>query len=136
MSLQDEIMGLEKQFWDSMKGKDPDTAARLTAEACIVAGSSGVAVIDPATMGQMLTGATWELESYSFEDVQMQALDSATVLVGYKVTEQLKVEGEPVRLTAFDTSVWRRETGRWACALHTESLAGDPFGRDKGQATP
>ena len=41
------------------------------------------------------------------------------------------VEGKPVKLEAFDTSVWMKQDGKWVCALHTESLAGDPFGRDK-----
>ncbi len=131
MSLTDEIMGLERQFWDSMKTKDASTAARMTSEACIVAGASGVAAIDPATMGQMLSGATWELETYTFEDVQLLEVGSDAAIVGYKVTEQLKVDGQPVRLTAFDTSVWQRKDGRWTCALHTESPEGDPFGRDK-----
>jgi hypothetical protein len=43
----------------------------------------------------------------------------------------VSVEGAPISLTAFDTSVWRRRDGQWSCVLHTESLEGDPFGRDK-----
>jgi hypothetical protein len=81
-------------------------------------------------MGQMLSGAAWTLESYSYENFNVQPLDDNTVIAGYKVSEQLTVEGQPVTLTAFDTSLWRREGGGWTCALHTESLAGDPFGRD------
>lgn len=30
---------------------------------------------------------------------------------------------------AFDSSVWVHRIGHWVCAVHTESLAGDPFGR-------
>ena len=131
-NLQDEIMGLEKTFWDAMKSKDTETAARLTAAKCIVAGASGVGVIDPVMMAQMLAGGTWTLVSYAFEDVHLQELGHDAVIVAYKVTEQLTVDGKPVSLTAFDTSLWRREDGRWTCSLHTESLAGDPFGRDKG----
>ena len=32
---------------------------------------------------------------------------------------------------AADASTWVRRNGRWVCALHTESLKGDPFGRDR-----
>ena len=28
-------------------------------------------------------------------------------------------------------SVWVRSGGQWRCAMHTESLAGDPCGRDR-----
>ncbi len=131
-SLTDEIMGLEKAFWEAMRSKDAAVAAAMTAPQCVVAGASGTAVIDPAVMGQMLSGATWTLESYAFESPTVQMLDDDTAIVAYKATEQLTVDGKPLTLTAFDTSVWRRDGGRWLCALHTESLAGDPFGRDRG----
>jgi hypothetical protein len=55
-------------------------------------------------------------------------------LVAYKVVEELIVEGKPVTLDAADSSVWVRRDGRWRCALHTESVAGDPFGRDRRPA--
>jgi hypothetical protein len=41
------------------------------------------------------------------------------------------VEGEAVSFDAYDTSVWVRDGGGWKCALHTESLVGDSFGRDR-----
>jgi hypothetical protein len=43
----------------------------------------------------------------------------------------LMVEGQQVALEANDASVWVRRDGKWLCAMHTESLAGDPFGRDR-----
>jgi hypothetical protein len=39
------------------------------------------------------------------------------------------VDGKPESLAAFDASVWVRRGDAWLCALHTESLKGDPFGR-------
>jgi hypothetical protein len=57
-------------------------------------------------------------------------------LVGYKVHEDLTVDGKSVSLDAADTSTWVRRDGRWVCALHTESLLGDPFGRDRIRANP
>ncbi|HEX5370335.1 MAG TPA: nuclear transport factor 2 family protein [Dehalococcoidia bacterium] len=132
--LRDEVLGLEKTFWEAMKKKDTETAARMTAAKCIVIGATGVGEIDPPTMGQMLAGGTWTLESYAFEDVKVQEAGEDAVVIAYKVTEQLTVEGKPLSLTAFDASLWQREAGRWTCALHTESLAGDPFGRDRSES--
>ena len=48
-----------------------------------------------------------------------------------RVHEDLTVEGEPVSLDAADASVWVRREGHWRCAMHTESITGDPFGRDR-----
>ena len=51
--------------------------------------------------------------------------------VGREVHEELTVDGKPLTLDAADTSTWVRREGRWLCALHTEAIAGDPFGRDR-----
>jgi len=37
-------------------------------------------------------------------------------------------------LDAADASTWVKKDGRWLCALHTESLIGDPYGRDRRTA--
>ena len=129
--LRDEIMGFEKAFWDAMKNKDTDAAARMTAKQCIVTGATGVGVIDPSMMAQMLAAGTWALNDYTFDDVSVQEIGNDTVIVAYKATEQLTVDGAPLSMTAYDASVWHREDGRWTCSLHTESPAGDPFGRSR-----
>ena len=49
--------------------------------------------------------------------------------IAYKMKEDLVVDGEGIQLEAFDSSVWVRRDGKWVCVVHTESLAGDPFGR-------
>ena len=41
------------------------------------------------------------------------------------------VDGKPVKLDAFDASVWKRTDTGWTNVLHTESIAGDGFGRDR-----
>ena len=51
--------------------------------------------------------------------------------MAYQVHEELTVEGKPLTLDAADASTWVRRDGTWRCALHTESIAGDPFGRDR-----
>jgi len=47
------------------------------------------------------------------------------------VHEELTVEGKPVTLDAADSSTWVRRDGHWLCAAHTETLSGDPYGRDR-----
>ena len=55
-------------------------------------------------------------------------------IVAYKVHEELTVDGHNVTLDATDASMWIRCNGRRVCALHTESITGDPFGRDRHPA--
>jgi hypothetical protein len=46
----------------------------------------------------------------------------------------MDVEGKPLTLKAADTTTWVCKHGKWLAALHTESVLGDPFGRDRKAA--
>jgi hypothetical protein len=62
---------------------------------------------------------------------EVRLLGGDVAVLAYTVHEELTVEGKRVTLDAADASTWVRRDGRWVCALHTESLRGDPFGRDR-----
>jgi hypothetical protein len=68
------------------------------------------------------------------DDANVTLLRDEVAIIAYNVHEELTVEGRPVALDAADASTWVRRGGRWVCALHTESIAGDPFGRDRKPA--
>ena len=127
-----EVRALEKRFWDTMKTKDGRTAGKMTDDGCIVVGAQGVSAIDGASMEKMMADGKWELKQYEFDEKTMQVkfINDDVAIVAYKVNESLIVDGKPLPLNANDSSVWVRRDGLWRCALHTESLAGDPFGRD------
>jgi hypothetical protein len=101
---------------------------------CVVAGASGVASIDHEKFAAMMSGATWKLDSFEIDDAQVRMLGDDVAIVAYRVRETLTVDEKPVTIEAADTSTWVRRGGRWLCALHTEALKGDPFGRDRKKA--
>jgi hypothetical protein len=112
--------------------KDVNAAMELTDSSCVVAGASGVASIDRKAFAGMLNSSTWTLNEFEFVgDVQVSSLTDDVAVVAYKVKEQLTVDGKPLTLEAADASTWVRRDGRWMCALHTEAILGDPFGRDR-----
>ncbi len=129
--LAKELLDLEMQFWKSMKDKDIDAALRLTYEPCIVAGAQGVSSVDKQSFAKMMATGTWILQDFEIRDVKVQQLNEEVAIIGYKVHEDLMVDGKPVALDAADVSTWVKKNGHWLCALHTESLAGDPYGRDR-----
>ena len=128
-----ELLEHERRFWNAMRDKDGEATSEMTADNCIVVGAQGVSTVDKETMAKLTKEGDWELERYTFDDstTQVQFLSEDVALVAYKVKEKLRVEGKPVNLEANDASVWVRKNGEWLCAMHTESLVGDPFGRDK-----
>ncbi len=128
-----ELLDVEHRFWTAMKDKDGNAAAQLTDDGCIIVGAQGVAAIDAKMMGAMTGDAKWELQEFSFDGAtrQVRFVTSDVAIVAYTVKERVVVDGKPIAIAANDSSVWVRRDGQWRCALHTESLAGDPFGRDR-----
>ena len=136
-SNQRELLDLERRFWDAMKAKDAPNAARMTDDGCIVVGAQGVSAIDRQTMAKLTAEGEWELQTYAIQDknAQVRFIADDVAIVAYSVNESVVVDGETVPVQANDSSVWVRRDGEWRCALHTESLAGDPYGRDRGTAS-
>ena len=130
-AAEQELVELEKRYWQAIQDKDAEAALRMTDDACTVVGAQGAATLDRRTFVGMLSGGPWKLDRFALDNVQVRLLGNDVAIVAYKVHEELTVEGKPLVLDAYDSSTWVKRDGRWMCALHTESLAGDPFGRDR-----
>ena len=126
-----EIIDLEVQFWSAIRDGDAVAASSMVHEPCLVTGAQGNGMIDRAMFAKMMTAPSWTLHEFTFDKVNVVFADDDTAVIGYTVTERLTVDGKPLTLKAADASTWVRRNGRWLCALHTESVLGDPFGRDK-----
>ena len=131
MSLDSEILSLERKFWQSMVDKDSATGAALAADPCLVTGAQGVGRIDRKTFAKMMQTGSWDLHAFAFDDVKVERVTDDVAVIAYKVREDVTVDGKKMTLEAADASTWVRSNGGWVCALHTESVLGDPFGRDR-----
>jgi uncharacterized protein (TIGR02246 family) len=131
-TIEAELLELEKRFWQALTDKDADSAVGLTDFPCVVTGAQGVGLMDRQTFAGMMNAASYTLHRFQIKDgAQVRLLGDDMAVVAYQVREELTVDGKPVTLEAADSSVWVRREGRWLCAAHTESILGDPFGRDR-----
>ncbi len=131
-TVEAELLSLEKRYWQALKDQDAETAMRLTDEPCIVTGAQGVGAIDRKTLGAMVKSASYTLLRFDIKPgAQVRLLNDDVAIVAYQVHEELTVDGKAVALDAADSSTWVRRDGHWLCAMHTEAIAGDPFGRDR-----
>jgi len=130
---QQALLDRERQFWDAMRTKDGRVTERMTDDGCIVVGAQGVSSIDRKAMAKLTSEGQWELQQYAIDDrsAKVRFVGDDVAIVAYKVTERVVVDGRTLPLEANDSSVWVRRDGEWLCALHTETLAGDPYGRDR-----
>ena len=132
-TVEKELLDLERQYWQAIKDRDFDTALRLTDDPCIVTGPQGVASIDRKTFRNLMESDRNTLHEFELsDDAQVRMLSDDVAVLAYKVREEMTVDGEPLTLEVADSSTWIRRNGRWVCALHTESITGDPYGRDRG----
>jgi ketosteroid isomerase-like protein len=132
--IEAKLMDHEKQYWQAIKDRDVPAAMRLTDDPCIITGAQGVARITKTAFAGMLQAGGWTLHEVTLSDMQLRLLGDDVAIIAYKVKELLTVDGKPLTVEAADSSTWVRREGQWVCALHTEALLGDPFGRDKRPA--
>lgn len=126
-----ELLALEHQYWQAIKDGDAALSARLSDDPCVVTGSQGVGRIDRAALEGMFASAAWKLTGFDITSPIVELLTDDVAVVAYRVHEDLLVDGQPLALDASDSSTWVRRNGEWVCAVHTEAIAGDPFGRDR-----
>lgn len=124
-TMEQELLDLEKEYWQAIKDKDVATAMRLTDDECIITGAQGVSRIDKKALASMMKAASYTLNDFRVSDAQVRFMHDDIAALAYQVHEELTVEGKNMALDAADASVWLRRHGLWVCALHTESIRGD-----------
>jgi len=133
--VEKELLELERQFWQAMQDRNVEAAVKLTEFPCIVAGASGTMRVERPAFEQMMLDSTSSIQNVQLDPhAEVRMLTDDVGIVAYKVREQVTVGGKQVTVEAADASTWVRRNGTWRCALHTESLRGDPWGRDKHPA--
>ena len=128
-----ELLALERQYWDAIKARDAGIVNRLTHTDSTVAGASGVSGWNADAVAKAFEAPQYVIVDYRIDpqSVRVNRIREDVVSIAYGVHEDIDMDGKPVKLDAFDTSVWKLGDNGWTCVLHTESLKGDPFGRDR-----
>lgn len=133
-TIEQELAGLERRYWQALQDRDTGAALELTADPAILAGAQGVGLLTHDTFVAMMENATWTIDSFEIVgDLDVRQVGDDTAIVAYTVHEEVTVDGQQVGFDAAETSTWVRRDSRWICVAHTESIAGDPFGRDRSR---
>lgn len=122
MPTTDEIVALEKSYWDAMKSKDGKKTAKLSGKSALVTGAQGVMRIGKDKMAEMTEEGKWTLESYAFEDVEVSTPSPDVALIAYTVSQNVTMDGKAKKMRAADSSVWIRGPHGWECHAHSETV--------------
>ena len=118
----DEIINLEKAYWEAIKAKDGTKTAALSGEPALVTGARGVTSIPKAKMGQMTEEGNWTLESYAFDDIEVATPAPDVAVIAYTVRQTVTMDGKRQEMHAADSSTWVRSEGGWQCHAHSETF--------------
>lgn len=124
----DEVIALERDYWDAIMHKDGIRTSRLSGEVALATSARGVTRIPRAQMGTMTEEGNWTLESYEFDDVEVVTPTPDVALIAYNVKQNVTMNGKKQELTAADISTWVRGPDGWACYAHSETLLQDAKG--------
>ena len=124
MLTKDEIVALEKSYWDAMKEKDGARTAALSGKTSIVSGPRGVMSIDQAKMGKMTEEGNWTLQDYAFDDVHVSTPAPGVAIIAYKVKQTVTMDGKQKQMEAADLSTWLKGKDGWQCHAHSETVLG------------
>jgi ketosteroid isomerase-like protein len=122
MPTKDEIVALEKSYWDAIKSKDGRRTAQLSGKTALVTGAQGVMRVPKEKMGEMTEEGNWTLESYAFQDVEVSTPSPDVALIAYTVQQSVTIDGRAQDLRAADSSVWIRGSNGWECHAHSETF--------------
>lgn len=118
----DEVIDLERSFWDAIQQKDGRRARELVGETSLVVGSNGVMSVSKDKMSEMALAGDWTLESYRFEDVEVTVPAVDVAIIAYTVAEKVTIKAKSQHLRAADSSTWVRGGNGWECHAHSETL--------------
>lgn len=124
-ATKDEIVALEKEYWDAMKRKDGKRTSQLSGKTSLTTGARGVTVIPKAKMGEMTEDGHWTLKSYEFSDVEVVTPADDIAIIAYKVKQNVTMDGKAQELRAADSSTWVRGANGWECHAHSETFLQD-----------
>ena len=127
-ATKDEIIALEKDYWDAMKRKDGKRSSQLSGKISLTTGARGVTSIPKEKMGRMTEEGDWTLEAYKFEDVEVITPAPDVAIIAYKVKQNVTMQGKKQEFEAADISTWIRGADGWECHAHSETILQDGKG--------
>ncbi|MBO9716729.1 MAG: nuclear transport factor 2 family protein [Pseudoxanthomonas sp.] len=130
MASHDQIMELERRFWQSMKDMDVDAAVALIDEQSASVSGWGIHHFGPAEYRAMALAGTARITAFEFFDEQVIFPLPDVAVATYGARQSFTMEGKNHDMVVYDTTTWVRKDGRWLACAHTESAQQEVPPRD------
>jgi hypothetical protein len=121
-----EIERLEHAFWQSMVDGQPDVATGMLTEPALMVSGHGAMQFDHAGYETMARNDRHRLVGFDLRDMQVVFPRTDVAIATYRASQDMEMDGQPVKQEAVDSSTWVRFHEGWKCVAHTESLQARP----------
>jgi hypothetical protein len=121
MTTQDEIMDLERIFWQSMMDMNVDSAVSLLDEHSTTASARGIRYFEPAEYKAMALSGDARITSFEFFDERVIFPIPDVAIASYKAQQTFTIGGKSHEMIVYDTTTWVKKGGKWVASAHTET---------------
>lgn len=120
-----ELIALEKKFWQSIVDQDAKTATDMLCEPALMVSSHGAMKFDHASYAQMAEQGPMVLTAFELSDFNVVFPNDDTAILTYRVKQSTAPRGakKATQQEMNDSSTWVRTGAGWQCAVHTETPA-------------
>ena len=130
-TVERELLAAEERYWQAMKDNDSEAMMSLTDFPAVITGPQGVGYVDEETLASMAQRSTYKVQDINLSTAKVRLLSDDVAVVAYTAHEEIELDGKQLTLDIVNSSTWIKRPDGWKCAVHTEAIAGDPFGRDR-----
>lgn len=124
----DELIDLEKKFWQSMVDEQTDVALHMLAEPSFIVSPHGTMKFNHDTYRKMAEQGSVVIKRYDLGEMEATFIGDGAAVLCYEVRQVVAPRGKDQETEQHmkDTSTWVKVDGNWRCAMHTET----PVSRD------
>ena len=118
-SLQQQVLGHERQELDALKNADYKAFADLISDDAVFLNPHGHAG-KKEVVGHV---SDFKLLDYTISDVHFVKLSDRSGLVAYRLVQEISAGGHEFTTTVFASAVWEQRNGRWVTLFSQETPA-------------
>lgn len=123
MTTHEEIMNLERMFWQALMDMDLDVVVSLLDNSSVSVNARGVGFFGPEQYRDMASSGDARVTAFEFFDERVLLPAEGIAIACYKARQTFTDGGESHEMVVYDTTTWIRRGERWVACAHTETPA-------------
>lgn len=121
MSNVEEILKLERKFWDTMANGQNQESSQLLADQAAMVSGMGALIFSPSEYESMSSESPYSIKEWKMTNEKVFFPTPDVAVVTYLVKQSIEHDGNTQTTDNSESSVWIKSDSSWKCVLHTET---------------